>query len=721
MAYDAVDLPPENYENIIKELDELIKKMEGSIDILPEEQQPELLFVLDALDDDVAELSEIQEGRKETTISDEKLLELDLQSAIRTLLAEFRPTKIGDLQLRCQKLIEHHGFTQFQETVDALLVQSEQLKNQELRAMKHINRYLMNKMMDTFVAITAEGSSTFAKSILNAFSLNQYYREKALEAEKNDSPQAQEQAIKMVQMEAAQIIAEIKQQELSEEEQQQLIGQANKEATEQITEIQQRAKNMAIKVVQTETAQKIAGIKQQGLPEEEQQQLIEQATKESAEQITAVTQMETIPLDYYIRAERQMFQERVLKAAEEDGYQKAKKLTIKAIQTETAQKIEGIKQQGLPEGEQQQLIEQVNKESAEQVAAVEQMQTMPLDYYIEAARRKILQDSARSRALFQSYDKVVDSVVQDILSRKSMDERTIVMERYLFMAEKLMTQKNYDAAFQIHGALQQTPVYRLAKTKEGLSPHAQKIIERLNELQDNSKNYAALRGRCERENAYIPLNFTVTDITFATDDANPFILDSKGKIVRGCEKLPGMEKIIANCVKAAATTIADAPDPTLSGEIEGYHQQLATKNKKNVENELYDVSQKHEPRNAPPEASSILSKSKLKKLIHLGIIEPPKRSEQTRKLEDAIHDLKERIQGRLEHLKHLVVHYEDKVKTQLSALVDKMQNAITPLFERIGASLKESFQNASQRFRSLMQSSKKEQENEDKEGEHPHF
>jgi len=151
MAYDAVDLPPENYENIIKELDELIKKMEGSIDILPEEQQPELLSVLDALDDDVAELSEIHEGRKETTIADEKLLELDLQSAIRTLLAEFRPTKIGDLQLRCQKLIEHHGFTQFQETVDALLVQSEQLKNQELRAMKHINRYLMNKMMDTFV------------------------------------------------------------------------------------------------------------------------------------------------------------------------------------------------------------------------------------------------------------------------------------------------------------------------------------------------------------------------------------------------------------------------------------------------------------------------------------------------------------------------------------------------------------------------------------------
>lgn len=798
MAYDALDLPRDKMEELLREFDRLMEELEHSFDTLSEEDKS----VLDGLEDDLAELSELQEGKKDTPpLAVEKLLELDLHTALRTVIAEFRPTKIGDLQMQCQKLIDHHGFATFRETFDALLIQAESLKSQELRAMKHINRYMMNKMADTFAAIAAEGSKDYAKSVINVLNLNQYFREEGLEAAKTDSKKAQEMAIKRVETEAAQAredirgelkekIEAIKKQGQPEEAQKDLIEKANEEATQKLAAINQAtakkvtaikeqkdclylvkelainlskakaaheieqikkqapegeqgqlieqvnkatakeiaainaqedrlqlAKEMAIKVAQTEAFTKIREIKQKAISEAEQNQLTEQVNKETSAEINAIQQMEEIPPNYYILAERRIFEEQVFQAAEKDGYQKAKKLTIKAIESERDNKIEQLKQQELPENEP--LIEQVRKEAAEQITAIEQMKTMPLDYYIEAARRKMLVDDTPKKTLFQRYDKIADFVLKDILSRESIDERTLAMERYLLITEKLMAQKHYDAALPIFGALQQTPIFRLAKTKEGLSTHAQQVLEKLGELQNDAKNFAAIRGRCERENTYVPLNFTVTDITFSTDDVNTFILDSKGKIVRGCDKLPGMERIISNCVKAAATK-ASEPDSTLSLEMEAHREELATKTKREIETAQDKASQKCETRGALPEASALFSKSKLKKLIHLGIVVPPKRSEQTRKIEEALHDLKNRIQSKLDHLKNVVARYEDKAERKLSSIVEKMQNAVTPLFERIHTSLKESIQNSSQRFRELMQASKNKKENEDQEGERPH-
>lgn len=46
------------------------------------------------------------------------------------------------------------------------------------------------------------------------------------------------------------------------------------------------------------------------------------------------------------------------------------------------------------------------------------MKPIPLDYYVEAERRKMLVEAQRARALFQSYDKVADFVLNDILAKK---------------------------------------------------------------------------------------------------------------------------------------------------------------------------------------------------------------------------------------------------------------------------------------------------------------
>ncbi len=551
MRYKAIDLL-KNERALTKDfqkLDQLLDEVETSLDSSSIEEE---LMIFDRLEDDLDDLHYLSEDTsKEAPLSGSKLLELKLTDALPILIAGFRPYKLDDFKMHCQNLINTHGFSKFRDAFDDLLLHSEHLNRREMRAIKHVNRYIMNRTIDTFAEITSRGSRNYATAILEVM-------------EKPDS----------------------------------------------------------------------------------------------------------------------FFQEKALAAAQKDTYQKAKKLTIKAIQTETEKKIEGIEKQKLKPEEAHKAIEHVKKEAGERMAAIEQMTTMPLDYYIEAERRKMLLEAERSRALFKSYDKVADFVLNDILTRTTMDERTLTVERYLLMAEKLMARKNFDTAFQIYAAIQKTPVYRLAKTKEGLSPHAQKVQEELDRLMNNKGNFAAIRSRCEQENTFLPLNFTVTDITFCTDEKNSFVLDSKGKIVKGCSGLAGMDKVIDNCQKAA--TLQTYPlDHMLLEEVNHNHAEHASKTEAEINKKYDKISQELEPRGNPPESSTLFSQVKFRNLIRKGIVDPPKRSEQHHKLEEVLHTLKHGIQTQIARLKNLLVKDETKTESRISSIMEQMQDGVTSLFGKI--------------------------------------
>lgn len=536
-------------------ISELFTELETSIESCPIEDETKVFEALDTLEEDLDDLSYlIEDTTNDNPLRGSNFLKAELPEALRILIAGFRPFKIDDFKAHCQNLINVHGFSKFREAFDALFLHDEHLNKREMRAIKHINRYLMNRMMDTFAAITAEGSKTYAQGILDVL----------------DKPD-------------------------------------------------------------------------------------------------------------------EFFREKALAAATKDKFQKAKNLAIKTIEIETVEKIVKIEKQKLPKEELEKAIEHIKEESSKQITAIEQRETLPLDYYIEAERRKMLVEAQRARALFQSYDKVADFVLNDILAKKTMDERTVTVERYLLMAEKLIARKNFDAALQIYAAVQKTPVFRLAKTKEGLSTHAQEVLENLGNLLNNSGNFLTLRSRCEQENACVPLNFTVTDITFITDEKNSFALDSQGNIVKGCKGLPGMDKTIGNCLKALETSQSHLPDYMLLEEINRNQVELASKTQKEIDKEHDKISQELEPRGNPPESSTLLAKVKYKKIIRLGAIDPPKRSEQHHKLEELIHNLKHGIQTQLTRLKNIFVKTETSKASRTSSILEEMQDGVTSLFDKVSS------------------------------------
>ncbi|MCE0721992.1 MULTISPECIES: RasGEF domain-containing protein [Legionella] len=534
---------------------ELFTELELSTESSSIEDETRVFEALDTLEEDLDDLSYlVEDTTHDDPLRDGDFLTAELPEALRILIAGFRPFKIDDFKAHCQNLINIHGFSKFRDAFDALFLHDEHLNKREMRAIKHINRYLMNRMMDTFAAITTEGSKAYAQGILEVLDMpDEFFREKALAA----------------------------------------------------------------------------------------------ATK--------------------------------------DKFQKAKKLAIKAVETETAKKIaeisEQVEKQKITQEEADKAIELIRKESSEQITAIEQMESMPLDYYIEAERRKMLVDGDRSRALFQSYDKVADFVLNDILAKSTMDERTVAIERYLLMAEKLVARNNFDTACQIYAAVQKAPVYRLAKTKEGLSTHTQKVLKELDKLYNN---LVGLRARCEQEGAYLPLNFTVTDITFSTDEKNSFVLDSQGRKVKGCSGLAGMEKTIGNCQKAT-TSQSHLPDYMLLEEINRNQAELAPKTQKQINDEHDAISKKYEPSDNSLEPSPLLSKTKYKKIIRLGIVDPPKRSEQNHKLEELIDTLKHGIQTQLTRLKNLFGRDETPKSRRTLSILEEMQDGVPSLFDKISS------------------------------------
>ncbi|WP_131778428.1 RasGEF domain-containing protein [Legionella bozemanae] len=662
MRYKAVNHRKNtHFKRDFDQLNGLFTELETSIEsyLYLQEDEMGVFEAMDILEEGLDDLSYLTEdATHDDPLRDGNFLEAKLPDALRILIAGFRPFKIDDFKAHCQNLINIHGFSKFREAFDALFLHDEHLNKREMRAIKHINRYLMNRMMDTFASITTEGSRTYAQSILEVLNKpDEFFRENALAAATKDKFQkAKKLAIKAIEAESTKKIAEIEKQEIPEEEKRKAIEQVKKESAKQITAMEQREtvpRELAIKAIEAETAKQIAEIERQGLPKEEMEEAIEHVKKKSAKQITAIEQMETMP----------------------------KELAIKAIEAETAKKIAEIEKKGLSEEDIKKEIEQVQKESSEQIAAIEQMKPIPLDYYVEAERRKMLVEAQRARALFQSYDKVADFVLNDILAKKTMDERTVTVERYLLMAEKLVARKNFDAACQIYAAVQKTPVYRLAKTKEGLSTHTREVLEDLDKL---INKVVDLRARCEQDDAYLPLHFTVTDITFSTDEKNSFVLDSEGKIVKGCSGLAGMDKTIANCQKATSSTSYD-PDYMLLDEMDRNQAELASKTQKEIDKEHDKISQELEPRGNAPESSTLLSKTKYKKLIRLGIVDPPKRSEQHHKLEELIHTLKHGIQTQLTRLKNFFARTDTPTVSRTSSILEEIQDGMTSLFDTVSS------------------------------------
>lgn len=94
------------------------------------------------------------------------------------------------------------------------------------------------------------------------------------------------------------------------------------------------------------------------------------------------------------------------------------------------------------------------------------------------------------------FNKTSEFIVEDITSRKSIDETTLAIEHWLRVAEKCLDNPDLQdsgMAFCIASAVNHSAVSRLKKSFAGLSKHGQEIYARLDELKDFHGNFANLR------------------------------------------------------------------------------------------------------------------------------------------------------------------------------------------------------------------------------------
>lgn len=668
----------------IQELQNIVKniEIEAADESLSVEDKRKVFESLDSLEEDLEDLSYIAEHEadidnaiKEDPLASGKFLQEELPAALLTLVNGFRPFKIPEFKQYCQQLIEVHGYAKFQKAFDELLLGDKSLNSKQMRAMKHINRYLTHQMMDTVTAIASEGSIAYAQDFLKAVNTNhdQYLKEVREVARKDGFRKAAEEALSKI-----------------EREEEEKLGHVTGTVEEQEAQREQ---------IRSEAAKKIVSLQEQD--------------------------WETLPLTAYIDdKDVRLYYEKILALAEKDNYKEAKELAIKAVNKDRDLQLEEIKKQGLP----QERAEQVNQEADKKIAAIQQRATMPLDFYMEKALRQSLLDADRKTALFQSYDQIMFFVLEDLMSRDSIKERTVVMERYLLMADQLIQDGRLDAAFPIFSALEQSSVHRLSKTKEGLSPRGREALGIYKELSSTDKNFAALKAHVESGNTYSPLNYSVTETLFSLD-SNATILDAEGNLVKGCRSLGGIEKVKADCQRAAtlAPSNPKTPSPIISKEIETNYSSVKGKTEAALTS-YYNKSLVQEPRGDETlESSDVLSKARIKKLLYLGTIDAPKRSAHHHKIEEFIHDLKHGVLHQIERLKNFFAHSASK-ESKICSVMEEMQSKATSLFGNLLHNASQFFgtcKEHSQKFKTLLkegsvQESREEKE-EDSEGEHPTF
>ncbi|MGL5743497.1 MAG: RasGEF domain-containing protein [Legionella sp.] len=344
---------------------------------------------------------------------------------------------------------------------------------------------------------------------------------------------------------------------------------------------------------------------------------------------------------------------------------------IEKLKVDTQKKIDGINRDlSLNEDGRAKKIIELEAEAAKELKKLEDQMT--LAYHVENARRKIMTDQS-SKPLLQCCQAINNYVVEDILSNTSISERTIALERYVLLAEKMIASGNLDTAFHIFGGLSRSGVMRLKATSAGLSEHAQEQLIAMGKLFDYTGNYSAIKKRAAEMGVHSPINLNTTDVKFCID-GNGIVIDDTQKVKNPVVKLSGMQNVKSNLTMIMSMPIEDKRNPTLVDEIYRSEEQLSTKKKDDVENLFHAKSLALESRDDPPELSKITKG--VQRIMHCGLYESPQQEMRERnesmigRVETGVDRLKARMQA-LEEDGTQPKEDKAKAKNIFSAFIDK--------------------------------------------------
>lgn len=120
------------------------------------------------------------------------------------------------------------------------------------------------------------------------------------------------------------------------------------------------------------------------------------------------------------------------------------------------------------------------------------------------------------KEVIQSSEKISNYVVEDILSKRDINARTLAFEFWINVASECINGNNLFAAMAINAAFNNSSIHRLRNTKAGLSEAAEKNLAHLNKTLDSTD--AVYKQQLAMQEPFIPaLGPLMTAMTFAND------------------------------------------------------------------------------------------------------------------------------------------------------------------------------------------------------------
>jgi hypothetical protein len=212
------------------------------------------------------------------------------------------------------------------------------------------------------------------------------------------------------------------------------------------------------------------------------------------------------------------------------------------------------------------------------------------------------------------FNKIQAFIVNDILKRSSIDERTLALEHWIRIAEKCLHHpfvNNLNLLYAINSAFQHSSIIRLKATHAGISQHARNLLQDYVALTSDQSSYKNHREYLNSHPGSVPyFGLYKSDLTFYAV-GNPTVEEFKwssyffyGKIL-DCREL----------IQKTRTSQFTLPTFNLLKEMVNN-----TVYNKGTEDAASEISLRYEPRNAPDTLvpSKIISESK--------IYSPPKRA-----------------------------------------------------------------------------------------------
>jgi len=174
-------------------------------------------------------------------------------------------------------------------------------------------------------------------------------------------------------------------------------------------------------------------------------------------------------------------------------------------------------------------------------------------------------------------------VASEIVRVEDLKTRAIVLNRFIFIAQKCFELNNFNAVMEILSALNCSSVHRLKQTWELLPSKSLEVYESLVVLMNSEGNFNNYRESLKKARAPIVpyLGLTLTDLVFISE-GNTDMMQENPKLINWWKL-----NLIGNVIKEVQSF---QETPYNLEKVESIQNYLLSKNKMMTEDEMYQMS-----------------------------------------------------------------------------------------------------------------------------------